>query len=35
MSSQGLALDPFGRLSKAERTALEADARDVARFLAG
>jgi hypothetical protein len=34
-SSQGLELEPFARLTRADRAALEADAADVARFLAG
>lgn len=35
MSNQRLALEPFRRLRPADRAALEADAMDVARFLAG
>lgn len=34
-SPKGLVLEPFHRLARADRTALEADAADVARFLAG
>lgn len=35
MSDQTVALEPFRRLSRADRDALEADAMDVARFLGG
>jgi hypothetical protein len=35
ISAQGLAIDPFGRLARADRAALEADAGDVVRFLGG
>jgi hypothetical protein len=34
MSGQKLDLKPFGRLARADREALEIDARDVERFLA-
>lgn len=35
LSRERLELQPFGRLARADRAALEDDARDVARFLAG
>lgn len=35
MPGGGVELQPFGRLARADRTALEADAADVARFLGG
>jgi DNA glycosylase AlkZ-like len=35
ISRQKIGLEPFGRLGRADRKALETDARDVARFLAG
>jgi hypothetical protein len=33
LSNQKIALEPFRRLARADRLALEADARDVARFF--
>jgi hypothetical protein len=35
LSAKGLVLDPFRRLSRSDRNALEADGRDVVRYLAG
>jgi hypothetical protein len=35
ISREGFRLDPFRRLTRADRAALDADALDVTRFLAG